>query len=154
MEAVDFLEGRLLVHLVGQRVDRLQQRAPLLESLVGQPAGHREALHAEVLVVRVAVRGEGLVLGAQESRVGEPGQRRGQRDVRRQPALVAGVVALLQRRHGAHGDRIDALVLIGTKNAEDYFSENQSKIDELKNKAVENGLITEDWQLPEITSSP
>jgi hypothetical protein len=45
------------------------------------------------------------------------------------------------------GDRIDALVLIGTKNAEDYFTENQSKIDELKNKAVENGLITEDWQL-------
>jgi hypothetical protein len=45
------------------------------------------------------------------------------------------------------GDRIDALVLIGTKNAEGYFTENQSKIDELKNKALENGLITEDWQL-------
>jgi hypothetical protein len=52
------------------------------------------------------------------------------------------------------GDRIDALVLIGTKNAADCFSENQSKIAELKNKAVENGLITEDWQLPEITSIP
>jgi hypothetical protein len=52
------------------------------------------------------------------------------------------------------GDRIDALVLIGTRNVQGYFIENQRNIDELKNKAVENGLITEDWQLVEPTVSP
>jgi hypothetical protein len=52
------------------------------------------------------------------------------------------------------GDRIDALVLVGLNDPEGYFSENQSSINELKNKALEDGLITEDWQLKEPESSP
>jgi hypothetical protein len=52
------------------------------------------------------------------------------------------------------GDRIDALVFVGLKDPESYFSENQSSINELKNKAVEDGLITKDWQLREPESIP
>ena len=44
MEAVDFLEGRFLIHLSGQRVDRLEQRAPIRDSLVVQPAGQQSII--------------------------------------------------------------------------------------------------------------
>jgi hypothetical protein len=45
-------------------------------------------------------------------------------------------------------DRIDAILFIGANETEKMFSNIENKISSLKSKAVEEGLMTEDWRLP------
>ena len=68
--------------------------------LVGDALGD-DAFDGEPGLRRIAAGGEGFVARAQESGLGEPSLRLGQHDVGRNQALVAGVVALEQRDHGA-----------------------------------------------------
>ncbi len=83
-----------------QRVDVVQQVAAGFLTLEGDAFGD-DAFDDELGRRGVAAGGERLVARAQEPGFGEPALRLGQHDVGRDQPLVAGVVALEQRDHGA-----------------------------------------------------
>ena len=83
-----------------QRVELVQQLAPVLLALVGDALGDH-AFHREAGLRRVAAGGEGPVALAQKAVFGEAALRLGQHDVRRDQAARAGVFALEERDHRA-----------------------------------------------------
>jgi len=88
-----------------QRVEVVEQAAPQLLPLARDAWGG-DALDEEHRPRRVASRGEGLVRRAEEPRFGEAPLGPGEHHVGRDEALVAGLVALEQRDHGADA-RVD-----------------------------------------------
>ncbi len=98
-----FVEGRQVRVAFGaaaEGVELAEQVAAILLLLVGDALGD-DAFHHEPGLRRIAAGGEGFVSRPQETGLGEPPLRLGQHDVGREQALVAGVVALEQRDHGA-----------------------------------------------------
>ena len=96
-----------LLEAAGSPGMALPSVSSVVEQLAAARAGARrrcpgdDALDRERLLVGIAAGGERLVALSQEARLGEPALRLGQHDVGRDQPLVAVVVALEQRDHGA-----------------------------------------------------
>ena len=100
LEGVRALQHGALVFQTRQGVHALHQRAAFLHARFRHAGRRNEPLHAEFLGVGIAAAGKGAVIGPQKTFGRETPQRLGQRDIRRQVALIAGLFPCV-RHHGA-----------------------------------------------------